>query len=207
MSPQKEMVRVMRDVYGLDAPDVFDAMLQVPRERFVDDKHKHLAYFDTAIPIGHEQTISQPFTVAFMTNLLDLTGDEKVLEVGTGSGYQAAVLAELSKDVFTIEVNPKLAKKAKVVLNKLNYKNIKIKTGNGNNGWKKYAPFQRIIITAAVEKEVPKALFEQLGEGGVLVSPVGKTENQIMTKYVKKNKTLQKSEHGKFVFVSFKEDS
>ncbi len=200
------MVRVMREVYDLDAPRVFDAMLQVPRERFTPEKYSSFAYMDTAIPIGYEQTMSQPATVVFMTNLLGLTGSEKVLEIGTGLGYQAAVLSKLSKEVFTIEINSNLAKRAKKNLKDLKLMNVHVKIGNGKKGWEKHAPFQRIIITAAVEKKVPDTLFEQLDEGGILISPIGEEGDQIMTKYVKRNGRLEKSEHGRYVFVTFKEE-
>ena len=206
MSPQKEMVRVMREVYGLDAPKVFDAMLRVPREKFTPEKYSKYAYKDTAIPIGYEQTMSQPATVVFMTDLLQLTGSEKVLEIGTGLGYQAAVLSKLSKEVFTIEVNSKLGHKAKKNLKDLGLTNVHVKIDNGKKGWEEHAPFQRIIITAAVEKKVPDALFSQLDDGGILVSPVGEEGSQIMTKYIKKNGRLEKSEHGRYIFVTFKEE-
>lgn len=196
----------MRDVYGLDAPRVFSAMLQVPRERFTPEKYSSFAYMDTAIPIGDEQTMSQPVTVAFMTDLLELTGSEKVLEIGTGWGYQAAVLSKLSIEVFTIEINSNLAKRAKKNLKDLSLTNVHVKTANGKKGWKENAPYQRIIITAAVEKKVPDALFEQLDDGGILVSPVGEEDNQIMTKYVKRKGCIEKSEHGRYIFVTFKEE-
>jgi protein-L-isoaspartate(D-aspartate) O-methyltransferase len=206
MSPQKEMVRVIRDVYGLDSPKVLGAMLQVPRERFTPKQYSSFAYMDTAISIGHGQTMSQPATVAFMTDLLGLEGGEKVLEIGTGSGYQAAVLSKLSKEVFTIEINPDFVKIAKKNYKDLGLKNIHVKKGNGKGGWKEHAPFQRIIITAAIKNKVPQKLFEQLDNGGILLSPVGEEDNQIMTKYLKKDNNITKSEHGRYVFVTFKEE-
>src|SRR3990167_10752736 len=124
---REQMVFDIKQRYGLSSPDVLSAMLQVPREEFIDDKYKDIAYDDTAISIDFGQTISQPYTVAFMTDLLDLTGDENILEIGTGSGYQAAVLSKLAKEVYTIELVPQLAERAKKTLHKLGYKNVYVK--------------------------------------------------------------------------------
>jgi len=206
MSTPTKMVGVMRDVYGFDSPLISDVMFSVPRERFVPKEYVEYAYLDTAIPIGYGQTISQPFTVGNMTQLLDLGGNERVLEIGTGSGYQAAVLSLLTRDVYTIEINKNLANKAKKVLKSLKYNNVLVKVGNGKDGWKEYAPYDRIIITAAIENKVPDALFDQLKNSGILVTPQGKKDNQILTKYEKKGDKLIKSEHGRYIFVSFRED-
>ena len=158
-SGPKGMVDEIRFVYGLDAPRVFSAMLKVPRERFVGEGRRYMAYSDAALPIGFGQTISQPYTVAFMTNLLALKGKEKVLEIGTGSGYQAAILSLLAKEVYTIERIPGLARQAGKTLKKLGLTNIKVRTGQGELGWKDFVPYDAILVTAGVE-EVPKGLFD-----------------------------------------------
>ena len=148
-------------------------MRTVPRHLFVPPALRLSAYDDTALAIGEGQTISQPYIVAFMTEALKVGPEGKVLEIGTGSGYQAAVLAEIVDRVFTVEVRPGLAEKAKELLTKLGYENIHIKCGNGAYGWPEEAPFDGIIVTAAPEK-VPKALLEQLKDGARLVIPLGK---------------------------------
>src|SRR3989344_8902327 len=160
MNPRQRMVGEIRKKYLLSAPRVFSAMLKVPREEFVPSQYRESAYEDGPISIGHGQTISQPYTVAFMTNLLNLKGDEKVLEIGTGSGYQAAILSLLAKKVYTIEIIEELAEKAQKTLKKLGYKNVEVRAGSGEWGWKEEAPFDAILITAGVEK-VPLELFEE----------------------------------------------
>lgn len=151
---------------------VLEAFRKVPRHMFVKDEYKTHSYADNPLPIGCGQTISQPYMVALMTQLLELKGDEKVLEVGTGSGYQAAILAELAREVYTVERYPFLAERAEKILKELDYKNVHIKVGDGTLGWKEFAPYDRIIVTAAPPK-VPKPLKEQLADGGRLVIPVG----------------------------------
>lgn len=201
---REQMVFDIKEEYGLKSSDVLSAMLQVPREEFIDDKYKKIAYSDTAISIGFGQTISQPYTVAFMTDLLNLTGDEKVLEIGTGSGYQAAVLSKLAKEVYTIELVPVLAKKAEQTLKRLNYDNVHVKSGSGERGWEEESPFDAIIVTAAVEKEIPESLMEQVKIGGVIVAPIGPRDLQTMTRFTKlKNGQLKKEEFQKYVFVPF----
>src|SRR3989337_2752329 len=147
-SEREKMVREIREKYSLDSLGVFSAMLQVPREEFVAKKYRDIAYSDGPVPIGHGQTISQPYTVAFMTNLLDLKGDEKVLEIGTGSGYQAAILSLLAEKVYTIERISQLGGEAEERLGRLGYTNVKVKLGSGELGWKEKAPFDAILITA-----------------------------------------------------------
>lgn len=169
---RKKMVETQITARGIKDKRVLSAMLKVERHKFVPAKLQKNAYDDGPLPIGHEQTISQPYIVALMTELLGLTGNEKVLEIGTGSGYQAAVLAELCKEVYTIEIIPALGKNAEKLLNELGYKNIKVKIGDGFVGWKEYAPYDGIIVTCA-PKDIPKPLLEQLKEGGRLVIPVG----------------------------------
>jgi protein-L-isoaspartate(D-aspartate) O-methyltransferase len=151
---------------------VLDAMLKVERHKFVPKEYQHLAYIDEPLPIGFEQTISQPYIVAKMTELLELNENDKVLEIGTGSGYQAAILAELCKEVYTIEIIPELAQRAEKLLKELGYKNIFVKVGDGYYGWPEHAPFDKIIVTCA-PKEIPQRLVEQLKDGGKIVLPVG----------------------------------
>ena len=204
MNPREKMVGEIKTRYNLDSPKVFSAMLQVPREQFVPKEYRHRAYDDSPVSIGHGQTMSQPYTVAFMTDLLGLKGNEKVLEIGTGSGYQAAILSLLAKDVFTIEIIEELAKEAEKKLKKLGFDNVYSKVRTGEVGWPEEAPFDAIMITAAIEKKVPKVLFDQLKTGGVLIAPIGEEDGKTMTKYIKrKNGTIEKEEHGIFYFVPF----
>jgi protein-L-isoaspartate(D-aspartate) O-methyltransferase len=157
---------------GVKDKAVLDAMRKVPRHLFVPKNRISEAYDDGPVPIGYGQTISQPFIVAYMTEVINPTRCRKVLEIGTGSGYQAAVLAEIVDSVFTIEIITELYKEAKERLENLNYKNIKIKNADGYYGWKEYAPFDAIVVTAAAEF-VPPPLIEQLSENGKMIIPVG----------------------------------
>jgi len=157
---------------GIVNERVLEAMRQVPRHLFVPEDLRHLAYRDSPLPIGEGQTISQPYIVALMTQALELRGSEKVLEVGTGSGYQAAILSLLAREVYTVERIPSLARRAERVLARLGYKNVRVKVGNGSLGWPEHAPYEAIIVTAATE-QVPPPLREQLADGGRLVAPVG----------------------------------
>jgi protein-L-isoaspartate(D-aspartate) O-methyltransferase len=165
---------------------VLEAMRRVPRHLFVPPALQPQAYEDYPLPIGEGQTISQPYIVALMTQCLEIEGGEKVLEVGTGSGYQAAVLAETGARVFSIEINPILAERASRSLAELGYKDVQVKAGDGFFGWPEEAPFDAIIVTAAPEK-VPPALFDQLKEGGRLIIPLGRTNFlQVLTLVTKK---------------------
>jgi protein-L-isoaspartate(D-aspartate) O-methyltransferase len=157
---------------GIGDPRVLAAMGKVPRHRFVEPALQDRAYSDHPLPIGEGQTISQPYMVAIMTEALRLTGTEKVLEIGTGSGYQAAVLAELAARVFTVERVDKLARRARQVLDELKYGNIIIKIGDGTLGWKEYAPYDRIIVTAGAP-QLPSAYWDQLAEAGLIAIPTG----------------------------------
>jgi len=162
---------------GIRDPRVIQAFLKVPRHQFVEEGLWPKAYGDHALPIGHGQTISQPYMVALMTESLGFRGGEKVLEIGTGSGYQAAVLAELAGRVFTIERVSALATRAKELLDGLGYQNIIVRVSDGSTGWREFAPFDRIIVTAGAP-EVPRSLLDQLAEGGALVIPVGDRAGQ-----------------------------
>lgn len=155
-------------------PRVLAAMEAVPRERFVPAEYAEDAYSDHPLPIGYGQTISQPYIVALMTQLLELRGDERVLEVGAGSGYQAAILSLLARDVFTVERIPQLAEKACRRLMELGYLNVHVRVGDGYEGWPEHAPYDAIIVTCAAD-EVPPPLVEQLADGGRLVIPVGES--------------------------------
>ncbi len=157
---------------------VLDAMLAVPRHLFVPESKRAEAYSDAPLPIGYEQTISQPYIVAFMTQALDIAPGHRVLEVGTGSGYQAAVLGALAKDVYTIEIVPPLAQRASETLSALGYRNIQVRTGNGYLGWAEHAPYDRIMVTAAPD-DVPIALLQQLKIGGLMAIPVGTVTQEL----------------------------
>jgi protein-L-isoaspartate(D-aspartate) O-methyltransferase len=164
---------------GVRDKHVLAAMAKVPRELFLPEDIVHQAYHDCALPIDCGQTMSQPIIVGMMTEALQLGGGEKVLEIGTGSGYQAAVLAELGATVYSIERHAELARQAEARFTKLAYKNIFVRTGDGSLGWPEAAPFDRIIVTAAAE-ECPPALWDQLIEGGILVGPFGPAAEQAL---------------------------
>ena len=157
---------------------VLDAMRRVPRHRFVPDAEQQGAYGDAPLPIGHGQTISQPYIVAFMTEALDVAPTHRVLEIGTGSGYQAAVLGELAGEVFTMEIVEPLGERARQTLAELGYGNVRVRLGNGYAGWPEEAPFDRIMVTAAPE-EIPPALVEQLKVGGIMAIPVGAYDQEL----------------------------
>jgi len=168
---RKELVR--NNIVPLNLEKrILKAFLQIPRHLFVPENYKDSSYEDNALPIGFGQTISQPSLVALMTALLNLKGNEKVLEIGTGSGYQAAILAKLASEVFTVERIPGLADKAKEILSEIGLKNVHVYTADGSLGLPKFAPFDAIVVTAAA-KEIPNPLIHQLKEGGRIVIPVG----------------------------------
>ena len=166
---------------------VLDVMARIPRERFMPEENRHLAYEDIPLPIGLEQTISQPFIIALMTEALELTGTEKVLEIGTGSGYQAAILAELARYVVTVERLPKLAKMASKVLDSLGYHNIVIHHSGETLGWPEEAPYEAILVTAAAPR-VPPELISQLAIGGRMVMPVGSRYLQELVKITRQKR-------------------
>jgi protein-L-isoaspartate(D-aspartate) O-methyltransferase len=179
---------------------VLAAMRKVPRHLFVDEALRERAYGDYPLPIGEGQTISQPFIVGLMSQLLGLTGSEKVLEVGTGSGYQAAVLAELARRVCSIERLPALAARARSLLESLGYTNVWVRVGCGTLGWPDEAPFDRILVTAGAPA-VPPPLFEQLAEGGRMVLPVGQVTEQTLTVVEKVGGEMRTTTGAACVFV------
>lgn len=182
-SARHKMQRELAEA-GIRSPRVLEVMGRVPRERFVPEGVRHLAYADRALPIACDQTISQPYIVALMTDALQLTGGEHVLEVGTGSGYQTAVLAELAGEVISIERHEPLSREAGRVLAELGYKNVQLIVGDGTLGWPARAPYDRILVAAAAG-QVPPALEQQLAEGGTLVIPVGPAQQQTLEAYRK----------------------
>jgi len=173
--------------------EVLAAMQRTPRHRFVPEDQLRYAYRNRPLPIGFGQTISQPFVVALMTDLLDVKPGQRVLEIGTGSGYQAAILAEICDSVYTIDIFKQLADRAEQTLNKLLYKNIRVKHGDGYQGWPEYAPFDAIIVTCA-PSDIPRPLKEQLAEGGRMIIPVGDSGIQQLILLVRRNgKIMQES--------------
>ena len=175
---RRQLVEVLKS-QGVTSQTVLDALLKVPRHEFVLPAYRNLAYQNRPLPIGHDQTISQPFIVGYMTEAAEIAPGERVLEIGTGSGYQAAILAELAQEVYTIEIIPELADGARTLLSKLGYGKVQVKTGNGYAGWPEHAPFDAIVVTAAPD-EVPPALVEQLAVKGKMVIPVGSGFQQMV---------------------------
>jgi protein-L-isoaspartate(D-aspartate) O-methyltransferase len=180
------LVSQLTQLEGLRSDRVRRALLQVPRHLFVPaEVNLEDAYANEPIPIGQDQTISQPVVVALMTEALELKGNERVLEIGTGSGYQAAVLAELARDVCSVEIVPELAKRSAQVLKRLGYRNVHVLRGDGSRGCPERAPFDRVLATAATP-DVPPAWFDQLEDGGVLVAPVGELGGQRLLRFEKR---------------------
>ena len=169
---RQEMVEYQIRDRGIQDRRVLAAMSKVPRHEFVESPWKDFAYSDRPLPIGHQQTISQPYIVAYMSETAEISPEAKVLEIGTGCGYQAAILGEIAKEVYSIEIIPELAARARQTLSQLGYGNIEIKTGDGYQGWSEHAPYDAIIVTAAPEK-IPQPLIEQLATNGKMVIPVG----------------------------------
>lgn len=197
---RRRMVKEQIEGRGVFDVRVLKAMEKVPRHLFVPEALLDQAYDDTPLAIGFKQTISQPYTVGFMTEALELKGSEGVLEIGTGSGYQTAILAELGKEIYSIERIPELAEQARKALNELGYKNIVIRVGDGTLGLKEFAPFQAIIVTAS-GPEVPKPLIDQLDEAGRLVIPVGDRSSQNMYRLRKRGGEIIREYLGPFRFV------
>jgi protein-L-isoaspartate(D-aspartate) O-methyltransferase len=176
---RRQMVESQIRARDIKDNSVLEAMRRVPRHRFVPPEIAARAYEDNPLPIGHAQTISQPYIVAYMTEAAEVSKGDKVLEIGTGSGYQAAILGELAREVYSIEIIPELAERARQTLDTLGYRNIHVRAGNGYLGWPERAPFDAIVVTAAPD-EVPQALIEQLAVGGRMVVPVGRGDQDMM---------------------------
>ena len=200
-SERTEMIDRDLRVRGIWNPAVLKAMKQVPRHKFVPQQIRKLAYADRPLPIGEGQTISQPYVVAWMSQLLELEKGMKVLEIGTGSGYQAAVLAAMGANTYSMEIRQNLAREVKIRLKKLGYM-VQVRQGDGYFGWKEYSPFDRIIITAAAN-HVPRPLLDQLKSGGKLILPLGNVRYyQNMTLIEKDSKDkIHTSQHGQVLFV------
>lgn len=196
---RREMVDDQIRARGIRDGSVLKALEKVPRHKFVPTEYAALAYRDSPLPIGQSQTISQPYIVAYMTEAADISKKDKVLEIGTGSGYQAAILGEIAGEVYSIEIIPELTERASRVLNELGYKNIFVKTGNGYLGMPEKAPFDAIIVTAAPD-EIPPALVEQLAVGGKMVIPVGdKYQEMVIIEKTKKGVTEKRTMPVRFV--------
>jgi len=198
---QREQM-VMRQLRDRDITDdrVLAAMSAVPRHAFVPADVRAQAYADSALPIGRGQTISQPYVVALMSQLLELRGSERVLEIGTGSGYQAAVLSHLAGSVYSLEIDPELAARAAVTLKSLGYDRVQVRAGDGYFGWPEAAPFDAIIITAAAPR-LPEALIGQLREGGRVVAPLERGGGEVLAVGIKHAERLQWTTHGGVRFV------
>ncbi|MGM0423573.1 MAG: protein-L-isoaspartate(D-aspartate) O-methyltransferase [Thermodesulfobacteriota bacterium] len=184
---RRNMVQEQLEGRDIEDQKVLRAMQEVPRHEFVPRLYQDLSYQDRALPIAEGQTISQPYIVALMTQLTEIQAEDKVLEIGTGSGYQAAVLAELAQEVYSVEIIPELAKQAQEALQELGYENVHVKQGDGFQGWPGKAPFEAILVTCA-PPEIPEPLLEQLAPGGRLVIPVGERWQKL--------KVLRKSQDG-----------
>jgi protein-L-isoaspartate(D-aspartate) O-methyltransferase len=176
---RRSMVEDQIVARGISDQRVVQAMLKVERHRFVPDAYRDLAYEDTPLPIGEDQTISQPYIVALMSEELDLEPADRVLEVGTGSGYQAAILAEMVGEVYTIEIVEPLGLRAGDLLRTLGYSGVKVKIGDGYEGWAEYAPFDKIMVTCA-PTDIPQPLVDQLKPGGLMIIPVGAADSQFL---------------------------
>ncbi len=187
---REQMVTRQILIRGVTDPRVLAAMRKVPRDAFVPESMRARSYTDQPLPIGYDQTISQPFIVALMTDKLQLKSTDRVLEIGTGSGYQAAILAELVAEVFTIEIVEPLGKGAEATLQRLGYKNVRVKVGDGYKGWPEHAPFDAVIVTCAPE-QVPQPLIAQTKEGGRIIIPVGAAGDQNLYLLEKKDGRLK----------------
>ena len=177
---------------GITDEKILEAFRKVARDRFVSQEYKARAYDDRPLPIGEGQTISQPYIVAYMTDILKLSKSDKVLEIGTGSGYQAAILGELSGEVFTIEIIESLGRKAEQLLKELGYTNVSVKIGDGFKGWEEHAPYDAIIVTCA-PTDIPEPLKRQLKDGGRMIIPVGKFNSQTLVLLRKSDGVLKEA--------------
>jgi protein-L-isoaspartate(D-aspartate) O-methyltransferase len=197
---RKEMVEHQVRRRGISNQRLLAAMEKVPRHRFLPDPNDPQAYDDTPLPIGSGQTISQPFMVALMTDLLQLRGEETVLEIGAGSGYQAALLAELARSVITVERFPELADRARAVLADLGYRNVAVVTGDGTLGYPAASPYDRILVTAAAPR-IAQPWLDQLADGGRIVLPLGQRWSQTLTIVTKRGNKIEQESHGGCIFV------
>jgi protein-L-isoaspartate(D-aspartate) O-methyltransferase len=197
---REEMVRSQIEARGIKAPKVLAAFRRVPRHQFVSEALRDQAYGDYPLPIGEQQTISQPYIVAEMTQALDLGEDDRVLEIGTGSGYQAAILAQIVYRVYTIERKRSLYLQARNLFDKLHYHNIVMKYGDGTKGWHDESPFDGIVVTAGAPR-IPDVLIDQLGEGGRLVVPVGNQHTQELIKIFRNDQDIRQTNLGGCRFV------
>jgi protein-L-isoaspartate(D-aspartate) O-methyltransferase len=195
------MVEVEIAKEGITNESVLDALRLVPRHLFVPPQQRARAYLDAVLPIGYKQTISPPYIVAYMTEVLDPQKDDKVLEIGTGSGYQAAVLAEICKEVYTIEIVPELGNSAAKRLKELGYDKVQVKVGDGYKGWAEHAPFDKIIVTCSPES-VPQPLADQLKEGGKMIVPLGERYQQVFVLFEKKQGKLERTKLVPTFFVA-----
>jgi len=197
---RKKMVEHKYKNRGVRSANVLGTCMNVPRHIFVPEEYRNMSYDDTPLPIGYDQTISQPYIVAYMTEILKPDKSKRVLEIGTGSGYQAAILAYLYKEVYSIEIIDSLANRAKRIFEMEGYENIKVKTGDGYLGWKEYAPFDAIIVTCAPTK-IPEPLVDQLAEGGKMIIPAGESYNQKLYLIEKINGKIRQKETLQVLFV------
>jgi len=197
---REQMVAEEVEAAGITHPQVLEAMRSTPRHEFVLNGFRHQAYFDAALPIGNQQTISPPFVVAYMTQELDPQPTDRVLEIGTGSGYQAAILSPLVSEVYTIEIVERLGHRAKRTLHRLKYKNVHVRVGDGYRGWPEEAPFDKIIVTCSPEK-IPQPLVDQLREGGQMIVPVGERYQQNLHRMTKREGRLEKETLRATLFV------
>lgn len=195
-----EMVKYQIEARGVTDPQVLEAMREIPRHQFVPEPYREAAYRDSPLPIGEGQTISQPYIVALMTALLELRPRDMVLEIGTGSGYQAALLSRLAEKVFTIDRLPEVADRARKNLAALGIKNVDVIVGDGTLGYQAQAPYQGIIVTACAP-EIPAPLIAQLVDGGRLVAPVGSRDFQVLTKLVRHGENVERSTYEGVAFV------
>ena len=197
---RRKMVEEQLVERGINDLRLLEVVSRVPRHLFAQESLQHRAYGDTPLPIGENQTISQPYIVGAMTEALDLKGEERVLEIGTGSGYQTAIIAEMSRQVFTIERLKNLARKAQNILESLSYMNIVFKMFDGTYGWPDQAPFDAILITASAP-EIPGSLVKQLGDGGRLVAPIGEADKQKLVVLTKNGDRVSRRDLGDCKFV------
>ncbi|MGD8292476.1 MAG: protein-L-isoaspartate(D-aspartate) O-methyltransferase [Desulfobacterales bacterium] len=197
---REEMVRSQIEARGIKAPEVLAAFRRVPRHLFVSEALRDQAYGDYPLPIGEQQTISQPYIVAEMTQALDLSKDDRVLEIGTGSGYQAAILAQIVYRVYTIERKRSLYLQARILFDKLQYHNIVMKYADGTKGWQDESPFDGVIVTAGAP-QIPDILIDQLGDGGRMVVPVGNQHTQELIKIFRDDQDIRQTNLGGCRFV------